>query len=197
MGIRSQDPFRHVALLLGLLVGLVTVLLPLLPEAVRPYNYAAFGALGLFVSARVGFQWACLIGLGGKFVSDLLNYLIAHPGSPEYMPIWYIVASFAIYPLFGLLLKRNLGPLRIGVTAFGASVAFFLITNFASWLRQDLPYGYTLMGLFNCYVQGVEFYRGTLLGDLTFTAALFVAHAVLTRSSVSIEEPITIPVDRS
>jgi hypothetical protein len=67
-------------------------------------------------------------------------------------------------------------------------VAFFLVSNFVSWLTQALPYGYSLDGLINCYAAAIPFFRGTLLGDVGFTAALFSAHAALARAYFPAEQ---------
>ena len=46
-------------------------------------------------------------------------------------------------------------------------------------MHQALPYGYSLEGLADCFRQGLPFYRGTLLGDLTFTGLLFATHTAV------------------
>ena len=93
---------------------------------------------------------------------------------------WLCLAGYAV--LGWVLLRKTESPLWIGGTAFGASLLFFLTSNFGSWLGQSLPYGYSFEGLVNCYVAGIPFYRGTFLGDVAFSAALFGAHAVLSRA---------------
>jgi hypothetical protein len=45
-----------------------------------------------------------------------------------------------------------------------------------------LPYGYSLAGLLDCYRAAIPFYRGTLAGDVVFSAGLFAAHAMLSRA---------------
>jgi hypothetical protein len=162
----------------------LAVLLPLVPEPYRLFNFAAFGALGLFAAARIGLVPALILGLGAKLVSDWLNYLIAHPGDADYLPIWHVVLSFAVYPLFGLLAKSTRNPASLLGIAFLASVAFFVVTNFGSWLDQSLPYGYTLMGLLNAFEMGLPFYRGTLIGDVLIAGGLFALHALIQRATV-------------
>lgn len=184
------------ALTMGLLAGVCATFLPLVPEPYRPYNFAVFGAIGLFVSARVGVFRSLGITLGGKTLSDLLRYLTTLPCDADNLPIWYVVASFGFYPVFGLLLRKSDNPLRIWGAALAASIGFYTTTNFVSWLRQDLPYGYTLTGLIECYWQAIPFYRGTLFGDLIFTTALFASHALLCRSSrFNTQQAILIPVE--
>jgi hypothetical protein len=42
-------------------------------------------------------------------------------------------------------------------------------------------YSRTLSGLMNCYIAGVPFFRGTLVGDLVYSAVLFGGFALLER----------------
>jgi hypothetical protein len=159
-------------------VAVLAAGLTLIPPTYRPWNLSALGALGLFAAARLGFWQAVAIfgvGLGVKELGAYVQYGMApHP------PTW---ACYAGYVLLGyLLLRRTESPVRIGATAVSASLLFFLFTNFGAWLEQAYPYGYTFEGLINCYNAAIPFYRGTLAGDLVFTAGLFAAHAALSRA---------------
>ena len=79
---------------------------------------------------------------------------------------------------------------RIGATAIAGSVLFFVVSNFISWLQQVEPYGYSLAGLGNCYVAAIPFYRGTFLGDLLCTGAIFGLYEVLALSLAARERPV-------
>ena len=56
--------------------------------------------------------------------------------------------------------------------ALVASLAFFFVTNFATWMFGQV-YAHTWAGLVNCYVQALPFLRYTLTGDLVFATVLF------------------------
>lgn len=172
-------------------VAVVAAGLTLIPPSYRPWNLSALGALGLFAAARLGFWQAAAVfglGLGVKELGAYLQYGMApHP------PTWL---CYAAYVLLGwAFLRKTESPVRIGATALGASLLFFLVSNFGSWLEQAYPYGYSLAGLADCYAAAVPFYRGTLTGDVVFTAALFGAHAVLSRAYFPAERVATIPVE--
>ena len=144
-----------------------------------------------------------LIGLGSKLASDQLNYA-QHGYDAEYLPISQpalgltLYLSLAVYPLLGwTMLRRTEQPARIAGTALLGSLVFFLITNFSSWLRQDLPYPMTAAGLMESYWMGLPFLRGTLMGDLTFTAVLFGLHAVLSRATAPADRLVRIPVEHA
>lgn len=58
-----------------------------------------------------------------------------------------------------------------------ASLAFFFVTNFATWTLGGI-YDLTLAGLVQCYVQAVPFLRYTLAGDIGFATVLFGGYAL-------------------
>jgi hypothetical protein len=149
-----------------------------LPQTVRPWNFAALGALALFATARLRFPVALLLIAAALMVKELGVYL--QYGYKPHPPTWFCLAGYAV--LGWALLRKTESRLWIGGTAVGASLLFFLTTNFMSWIEQAHPYGYSFEGLVNCYAAGIPFYRGTFLGDTAFSAALFGAHAVLSHA---------------
>lgn len=180
----ADRPFwtKPLTLALGLAVGAAAAVFPLLGEAYRPLNFAAFGAIGLFVGARAGLLPGLLLALGSKLAADLLNYRL-HDFHPDYVPALSIYLCFAAYPLLGrLLLRRTESPLWVGGTAAAAGLPFFLITNFLAWWGKVLPYPDTLAGLIECYTLAVPYHKATLVSDLAFSGVLFGLHAALSRS---------------
>jgi hypothetical protein len=174
--------FQPMTLALGLLLAAAAAVYPLLPEPLRPWNFAAFGAIGLFVAARVGLLPGLLMILGSKLAFDLLNYR-QHGSDSRYLPDPGLYACFVLYPLLGwLLLRRTEAAWKIGGTALLGSVAFFLTTNALYWLDPSSGYDRGPAGLLQSYVAAIPFYRGTLLGDLAFSGALFGLHAALSRA---------------
>ncbi len=155
--------------------GATAVMFALLPQSAQPWNLSVIGALALFAAARVGF-WP---GVGFFVLALVLKdaAIYALRGWEPY-PLSYLY--FAAYAALGwAFLRRSESPIRIGATTLGASVLFFLVSNFVSWLEQALPYGYSLAGLADCYSAALPFFRGTFAGDIVFSATLFGAHAAL------------------
>jgi hypothetical protein len=193
---------RPYALALATIFAVAAVLLPLVPQEFRLWNYAAFGAVGLFAAARVGrfgLVAALLLGLGAKLASDLLNYAL-NGYNPELLPFTapvygaVVYGGLALYAVLGWgLLRTSENPVRIGGTALLGGVCFFLLTNFGSWVY--LPYPKTAAGLLDAYVQGLPFIRGTLFSDVMFTGVLFGLNALLERltaprlASIPVEDP--------
>jgi hypothetical protein len=193
MGEPSRIQFKPMTLALGLVVAALAAAYPLLSETYRPWNFAAFGAIGLFVAARVGLLPALLLSLGAKLVFDFLNYRM-HGYEADYLPSPPIYLCFAFYAVFGwLLLRRTESPLKIGGVAILSGIPFFLVTNFLAWQGKTLPYPDTIDGLFQSYWMALPFHRGTLLSDLAFSGVLFGLHAVLSRAYFPAERVILQP----
>jgi hypothetical protein len=145
----------------------------------RVWNASVIGALALFTAARLGF------GLGVAFTAvaialkDVALYLTTEWWQPYPLSWLY----FTGYVLIGwYFLRRSPSVARAVGAGLGAGLAFFFVSNFVSFLEQSYPYGYSLQGLADCYVAAIPFFRGTILGDVCFTAAFFGAHAVLSRA---------------
>jgi hypothetical protein len=190
MAADTPTPWKPMTLVLTACMGLLAACTVLLPESIRPWNFAAIGAVGLFAAARLRFLHAVL-ALGIMLAIKDFCIFVKYGWPPE--PIsWF---AFAGYALMGHYFLRNTeSPVRIGAGAVAGSLVFFLISNFGSWLLQAQPYAYSLAGLQNCYEAAIPFYRGTLVSDMVCTAALFTAHAVLSRAWFPVERLAPIPV---
>lgn len=179
----AQPFFKPMTLGLAALGLALTVSLPVLfthPRLAeyRVWNLSVIGGLALFAAARLGF-WQ---GVAFTAVAIALKDLTVYFTSDWWQPYPLSWVYFSVYALIGwAALRRSENTGRVAVTALGASLFFFFVSNFVSWLEQALPYGYSLQGLVDCYAGAVPFYRGTLLGDLAFTGALFGLHAALSR----------------
>lgn len=192
MAAEPDRPFLTKPMTLALAgLGVLAAWTTLLPESVRPWNFAAVGAVALFAAARLPLVPAALVLAVTLGVKELGGYLL-HPEWYEAYPLAWVY--FAGYFLAGrLLLRGTESPLRIGGTAVGVSLLFFVVSNFVSWLEQALPYGYSLAGLLDCYRAAVPFYRGTFAGDVLYTGALFGLHAALSRAFFPAERVAAVP----
>lgn len=157
------------------------------------YNVAPVTAVTLFAAAYLpSRRWSVLLPFAAMFFSDLVLYAtkdIAYRDQ-ALTNMLFVYSAFAGIALLGQWLRRNVTVSRVIGTALTGSVLFFLVTNFGSWLTLSRPlstgepafYSRTLGGLFDCYVAGVPFFRGTFFGDLFYTAALFGGFALLERT---------------
>jgi len=164
---------------------LLIVLGTLLRFAQLPWNGVPMMALALYAGARLPRRWAVLVPLVAMIASDI----VLDWGTGRSV---FTIERFSVYAclmmtsLAGRWLKSTTNPMaRLGM-AFGASMGFFLVTNFAVWAMPEYKmYPYTLQGLINCYVAGIPFYQNQLIAELVGTAVIFsldgLAHRVASR----------------
>jgi len=112
------------------------------------------------------------------FISDLfINNVLYASYNPVF--VWFYSGFYWQYGAYVLVILVGIGLFKNNITlpklvgsAIASSVLFFLISNFGSWLNNPI-YTKDLSGLLTCYVAGVPFYQGTLLGDLFYSTILF------------------------
>jgi hypothetical protein len=80
--------------------------------------------------------------------------------------------------VIGIILKKhNNFKWIIGGTLL-SSVLFFLITNFGVWAVSGM-YVKNLLGLQQCLVMALPFFRNTLIGDLFYSGMFFGGYEIL------------------
>ena len=143
----------------------------------HPDNFTPIGAMALFGAAYFSRQALTLaIPFIALFISDLLLNNIIYK---EYYSGFTLITSGWIYLAFGLMmligwlvLRHKVNAGRVVTASLGASLVFFLVTNFSTWAETTL-YPKTAAGLMACYTAGLPFLKNTVLGDLFFSAVLF------------------------
>lgn len=134
-------------------------------------------AVGLLAGYTLPRRWALVVPLAAMLLSDGLL-----PSYGSTVVALSVYAAMAVPALLGAWLRRpvastSVGAARLlGLSAVPA-VVFFLTTNFAVWASQSL-YPKTAVGLAECYVAALPFFRRMLVGDLAYTGVLFAAAAI-------------------
>ena len=122
--------------------------------------------------------FAFIIPIVTMFLSDLFfnnvvygsmfdGFVLFYPGS-LFTYISFIAIAFIG---FGLLKKVEIKNLIL--SSLLASVTFFLISNFGTWVSGLMPYSKDFAGLISCYAAGLPFLKTGLLGDLFYCGAMF------------------------
>jgi hypothetical protein len=128
-------------------------------------NFTPVAAIALFGGAHFSKRWlAFLVPLLALFVSDLII------GFHSFMLPVYL--SFGLVVLMGGLLKGRIRPGTVIAGSLGASLLFFLITNFAVWIGSPY-YPQTFAGLLSCYGMAIPFFHSGMLGDLFYSGVFF------------------------
>jgi hypothetical protein len=161
-------------------VAIITRIIPHYP------NFTALGAAALFGGAYMSRKYGFLIPIVALFLSDLiLNNLLyakqfphAYDGFVLFVPqtLW-TYGALVLIVIMGNRFIREGKLLSIIGTSVGASVVFFLITNFAVWPGSTI-YPKSIEGLLMSYGAGIPFFWNTLIGDLFFVAVFFGGYAL-------------------
>lgn len=161
------------AFLAGLiLLAAATRILP------HPHNVTPIGAMALLGAAYLNRKYlALLVPLLALWLSNLaLDNLVYAPYYEGF--VWFsqpaVFIAFVLIVGLGWLLLKKVTPLRLLGASLGASVLFYLVSNFGTWIGGGI-YPQTFSGLMSCYIAGLPFFRNTLMGDLFFVTVLFSA----------------------
>ncbi|MFA5990948.1 MAG: DUF6580 family putative transport protein [Candidatus Doudnabacteria bacterium] len=129
-------------------------------------NVGLITALAMFSAVNMDWKKSVGITLAARFVSDIFLGFFAWPLMVA------VYASHLAGILFGLWIKRtsNNRWAKIIFSSLATSVLFFLVTNFA-YLYAEYPHNFA--GIMLAYANGLPFLRGTLVGDLGYSVALF------------------------
>ena len=169
----------------NLLVVVVMILIAALTRFIPHYpNFTAVGAMALFGSAYLGRNsLALIVPILAMFISDLVlnNVLYSQFNEGGFVflakgSLW-IYGAFALVVVFGKRILQKVNTKNFLVSAFVASLIFFLVTNFSVWFTQThnlMPR--TAASLGATFVAGIPFFWNTLLGNLFFGAVLFGAY---------------------
>jgi hypothetical protein len=142
----------------------------------HPFNFTPIGAMALFAGTYISDKkQAFLIPMITLLVSDILLQLVN--GSGFYRDMVFVYGSFAIITSLGFVLRGREQRQTIMVASLVSSILFFFITNFGTWLMWDM-YPKNGSGLLSCYISGIPFFRGTIMGDLFYNAVLFGSYAL-------------------
>jgi len=173
---RNQKTNITIQILVGLiLVGLIV----LSRVAPHPPNFTAVGAVAIFSGAFFRNRWASFIPFAGMIISDLFlpNYAIMH------RLIVYI--AFGITFGVGFLIRKKYKLHTSIAASLASAIIFFLITNCvflygSGW--GPVMYPHTLAGQILSYTYALPFLKWAILGDLTYSLAIYGAYRLLTSS---------------
>ena len=154
-------------------------------------NLTPVGAIALFSGAYLGWNWkSFFIPLVAIFVSDLIlnNYVYAQGSDFQlfYDGALWVYGTYALIVVLGAWWIKKVNVMRVLTGSLGAAVIFFLVTNFACW--PGTTYTPDIKGLMDCYIAGVPFFRGTLIGDIVFSALLFGSYAIIKMKYFSVNK---------
>ena len=153
---------KNINTCLFLALVLAVALMRILPH---PYNITPVGALGLFSGAYMHHRYAWLVPVAALLIGDMVTGFYGWHG------MFFVYLGFAVSAIIGrLFLAEQRSVNRLGLGILTAAIAFYLLSNFGSWLMY---YPKTLAGLVQCYVNGLPYLLRSLIGDTLYCILLF------------------------
>jgi len=130
----------------------------------HPWNMTPVMAVALFAGAK--FRDKPWWGFGAVILAMVVSDLVLG----WYSGMWFVYGTLMLVAWWGTKMKK--GALWTMGSAAVSAVVFFLLTNLGVWASFGM-YDHTLAGLGQCYAVAIPFFRGTLFGNLIYSALLF------------------------
>ncbi|HEU4404680.1 MAG TPA: DUF6580 family putative transport protein [Polyangiaceae bacterium] len=138
----------------------------------HPPNVAPVGATAVFAGRTMTLRGAlCLVAVA--MIAGDLALAHAHGYRAFGAVTPFVYAGFGAQALLGRLGRARKGGVL--AAAAGGALAFFALSNFGVWLVSGM-YAHTAGGLASCYAAALPFLGRTLLGDVVWSAALWLAY---------------------
>jgi hypothetical protein len=156
------------------IVLLLAALTRLLPHALHGVglNFTAVGGGLLFFGARRP-RWQSAIAVAVMALTDVYLTTVTfglHFKVSSYIITW---AWYAAVCLLGSALLRKVTVLRVATGILASATGFFLISNFAVWISNQVTYPHSVAGLGACYALALPFYMNDLVSTTLTAGALF------------------------
>ena len=173
----NEDQLKKELWIAGGLIALCVVVRLGVFEGALPPNFAAVASASLFAGYLLRSR---AIALAVPLLSMLLADAMIGFSPVTTMIVVYTALIVPITIGRWLRTKQWSASTRFGafgLSAVGASVLFFAVTNLETWFSWGL-YPRTPSGLLSCYIAALPFFKWTLASNLVFTFGLFGMHAV-------------------
>ena len=160
-------------------VVIAAAALRLLFNEFQIWNFNPLVAVCLFAGAHfTDKKFAFLVPFAVMLVTDWIIGLHA-----QMLPVYL---SYGMIVGLGILLSRKENVVNTLGSSLVSTLVFFLITNLTIWYASLSMYPHTIEGQLMSYTAALPFLRNALVGDLTFTTALFGGWYLINRLKPSL-----------
>lgn len=152
-------------------------------------NFSPIIALAIFGSLHYkNKNQAYIVTILCLWISDLVINNFIYNLSDNlvwfYKGFYWQYISYLVIILLSLNFKnKKINFKNISFLILSTSLIFFIITNFGFWVSSGF-YSYDLLGLIECYIAAIPFYKGTLFGSIFYTP-LFIGFYYFLQNKIS------------
>jgi len=162
---------NNINIIIAVSLIVLAVIARIVNSGMHLHNYVPIAAIGLFSGSVIKDRrlLAFFVPLAGQFIADLYFQLFTN--TPGFYPgEFFNYAAIGAAAGLGMLMKQP-KPASIVAYLFGASLTFFIISNFGFFLGGWN--GYSFAGLGKTYIDAIPFFKNTLIGDMLGGIAMF------------------------
>ncbi len=169
---------RNIQTILAIFLVLIAATARIANAQMHLPNIAPLAAISLFsgfiFSDKRGL--AFLVPVLGQFLADVyFQFFTAVPGFYDVAGQIFNYGALIAAAALGTGMKQPKALVTLGYI-FGASTAFFLVSNFGYFVGGWN--GYSVSGLVRTYIDGVPFFKFTLAGDMVGGTLLFGSYSL-------------------
>jgi len=132
----------------------------------HPPNFTSLIALSFYVPVFLGLRFTPALLISFAITDLIIGY---HSGTH------WTWGSVLLIGLLSQFFIKNIKTRLIGASS--GAVIFFIITNFGVWTSG--MYGYTITGLYTCFILAIPFFAYSLISTLFFSIIIEVIHSLL------------------
>jgi hypothetical protein len=125
----------------------------------HPPNFTSLLALSFYIPAVFGIKFIPIVVLALLFTDLIIGF---------HSTMFFTMGSVALIGIMSKYFNKSMLIRLFG--ALGGALIFYILTNFGVWLSGS--YGYTLVGLTNCYVLALPFFGYSLISTLLFSVII-------------------------
>jgi hypothetical protein len=162
----------NINILLAVFLILIAFTARIINAGLHMPNMVPIAAISLFSGAIIkDKRIAFLVPLLGQFLADVYFQLFtATPGFYDLVGQLFTYGALIAATGLGTTMNQPKALTSL-VYVLGASLTFFIVSNFGYFAGGWN--GYTISSLVKAYVDGIPFFKSTLLGDMVGGAMLF------------------------
>jgi hypothetical protein len=169
-------------LLLAIGLILVAAILRLATNYFHIWNFTPIIAMALFSGATIrDKKIAFLIPLAAIILTDAIIGF--------YQGIFVVYFSLLLITFLGFLLQNRIKVVPVILGSLGASLIFYLVTNFALIYPTTL-YPHTWEGIISSYTSAIPFFKTAVAGDLIYSGILFGSYELIRRKAFTTQKAV-------
>jgi hypothetical protein len=132
----------------------------------HPPNFTSLIALSFYVPVFLGLRFIPALLISFAITDLIIGY---HSGTH------WTWGSVLLIGLLSQFFIKNIKTRLVGASS--GAVIFFIITNFGIWTSG--MYGYTIAGLYTCFILAIPFFAYSLISTLFFSIIIEIIHSLL------------------